>query len=82
MYDADEMLSTRVEFEGTLLEDGRVVFAQTSAHGTSHPGAYIEGGVTFEQPIRRTSPGQTIVLYGRGELEDCVIGGGTITGYS
>ena len=81
MHDADEMMSNFMFFDGDAPDIGTTVFAQSSAHGTAYKGVMTPEGILFENPVRRTSPGQTVVLYGENELADCVVGGGVITNY-
>jgi tRNA-specific 2-thiouridylase len=49
------------------------VLVQSSAHGIPRPGTVDGTTVTFDEPVRRIAPGQSVVLYDRDE----VLGGGT-----
>jgi tRNA-specific 2-thiouridylase len=74
----DDLVVDRVELTHLTWVDGPAdgaVLVQSSAHGRPR-GARIDGSVvTFDEPVRRIAPGQSVVLYDG----DDVLGGGLAT---
>ena len=82
LHTAEEMMASTLRYEGVPMPDGTRALAQSSAHGTPSL-CVINGNIaSFDSPVRRTSPGQTVVFYGVDDLSECVVGGGIIMSYS
>lgn len=76
-------LSVAVEqlrWSNVAVADGAPILAQLSAHGEAFPaywrGDCSSGQVVLDQPVRRVAPGQAVVLYGRDDGGEVVLGGG------
>lgn len=71
----DDLLVTRVALTDLAwvgLPEGGPLLAQVSAHGSPRP-CRVEGtSISFDEPVRRVAPGQSVVLYDG----DIVVGGG------
>ena len=75
----DALLTDSVRLLDPTWVDGEPsggVLVQSSAHGRVTPGSYRDGVVTFDEPVRRIAPGQSVVLYDG----DVVLGGGSASG--
>ena len=75
-----ELMANQLIFDGPEINETSC-YAQLAAHGQPKKCRVNGNTITFEEPVRRVSPGQTVVIYGDDELKNCVLTGGTILNF-
>jgi tRNA-uridine 2-sulfurtransferase len=69
----DEVAVAGWTWTGEPVGSGTAIEVQASAHGRPVGGRWLDGRITFDDPVRVVAPGQSVVAY----LGDRVLGGGT-----
>lgn len=75
-----ELMSKILTFNGPKIDETSC-YAQLAAHGKPKKCSVNGNTVHFDEPVRRVSPGQTVVIYGDNEFDGCVLGGGIIVNF-